>query len=154
MSDWANIAEILAAIGVIVSLIFVGLELRNNTEATESATREAVNQKDLNYLSLRLDSSVLATATAKFDSGEELSPLEISQLVHQEFVNFIIFEHSYYQYRKGVLEDSEWERHRNFVQTQIQNYPFSRTMWERRRSAFTPEFQDLVGKYYVVQAGQ
>jgi hypothetical protein len=87
---------------------------------SEWATREAVNQKDLNFLSLPLDSSVLATAHAKFDTGEELSPLESSQLVHQEYVNFIIFEYPFYQYLKGSLEKSEWERHRNIVQDQIQ----------------------------------
>ena len=41
LSDWANVAEIGAAIGVIVSLLFVGLQLQSNTEATEAATREA-----------------------------------------------------------------------------------------------------------------
>jgi len=151
LSDWANIAEILAAIGVIVSLLFVGLELRNNTEATESATREAVNQKDLNFLALRLDSSVLAIAHEKFESGEEISSLEESQLVHQEYVNFVIFEHSYYQYLKGALEDSEWERHRYIVEHQIQEFRYSRIMWKRHGHTFTPEFQELVGRYYVAE---
>jgi hypothetical protein len=82
LGDWANVAEIFAATGVIISLIFVGLQLQSNTEATEAATREAINQKDMEYLSLRLDSSVLATANAKLDNGEALSPLEESQFVH------------------------------------------------------------------------
>ena len=120
LADWANVAEICAATGVIISLIFVGLQLQSNTEATEAATREAINQKDMEYLSLRLDSSVLATATAKLDNGEALSPLEESQLIHQEYVNFISFEHSYYQYKKGIVEVDEWLRHENIVRLQIE----------------------------------
>lgn len=147
LSEWANLAEIGAAIGVIISLIFVGLELQNNTAATEAATRETVNQKDIHFLSLRIDSSVLARAHAKFESGEGLSTLEESQLVHQEYVNFVSFEHSYYQYRKGVLEEKEWLRHRNIIRLQIEEFPYSRIMWERSSNTFGPEFQELVNSF-------
>ena len=147
LSDWANVAEIGAATGVIISLIFVGLQLQTNTEATEAATREAINQKDMAYLSLRLDSSVLARANAKLDNGEPLSPLEESQLVHQEYVNFISFEHSFYQYRKGVLESEEWSRHENIVRLQIENSRHAQIMWARKRHTFTTGFQDLVDSF-------
>ena len=147
LADWANVAEICAATGVIISLIFVGLQLQSNTEATEAATREAINQKDMEYLSLRLDSSVLATATAKLDNGEVLSTLEDSQLVHQEYVNFISFEHSFYQYRKGILEPEEWLRHENIVRLQIERSRHAQKMWERKRNTFTTQFQELVDPF-------
>ena len=147
LSDWANVAEIGAATGVIISLIFVGLQLQSNTEATEAATREAMNRKDMAYLSLRLDSSVLATANAKLDNGEALSPLEDSQLVHQEYVNFIAFEHSFYQYRKGTLEAIEWSRHRNIVRLQIEDSPHAQKMWARKNHTFGPEFRELVDSF-------
>ena len=147
LSDWANVAEIGAAVGVIVSLIFVGLELQNNTAATAAATREAINQKDMEFLSLRLDSSVLAMAHAKLENGEELSPVETSQLVHQENVNFISFEHSFYQFQKGILEPDEWSRHENIVRIQIQGFRYSQIMWESHRHTFTPAFQELVDSF-------
>jgi hypothetical protein len=147
LSDWANVAEIGASAGVIISLIFVGLQLQSNTDVTEAATREAINHKDLEYLSLRLDSSVLARAHAKLENGEELTPLEESQAVHQEYVNFIAFEHSFYQYQKGFFEPEQWLRHRKIVQFQIEGFPPSRTMWERKHHTFTPEFQELVDSF-------
>ena len=147
LSDWANVAEIGAATGVIVSLIFVGLQLRSNTEATEAATREAINQKDMEYLSLRLDSSVLARAHAKRENGEALSPLEESQRVHEEYVNFVAFEHSFYQYEKGGLEPEEWLRHENIVRHQIQGSRYAQIMWARYHHHFTPEFQRLVDSF-------
>lgn len=147
LSDWANVAEIGAAVGVIISLIFVGLQLQSNTDATEAATREAINQKDMEFLSLRIDSSVLARAHAKFENGEELSRLEASQLVHQEYINFVAFEHSFYQYRKGVLEPKEWLRHRKIVQSQIEDFLYSQIMWKSKRYTFTPEFQELVDSF-------
>jgi hypothetical protein len=88
LSDWASVAEIVAAVAVAVSLLFVGLELQHNTAASESATREAINQKDIEFLSLYVDPAVLAVANAKAQNGETLSTLEESQLVAAEYVNF------------------------------------------------------------------
>jgi hypothetical protein len=147
LTEWANVAEIGAAVGVIISLIFVGLQLQSNTEATEAATREAINHKDMAYLSLRLDSAVLARANAKIDNGETLSPLEVSQLVHQEYVNFVSFEHSFYQFRKGALEAEEWSRHENIARFRIESSEHARAMWARKRHTFTPPFREVVDSF-------
>jgi hypothetical protein len=147
LTEWANVAEIGAAVGVIISLIFVGLQLQSNTEATEAATREAINHKDMAYLSLRLDSAVLARANAKIDNGETLSPLEVSQLVHQEYVNFLSFEHSFYKFRKGALEAEEWSRHENIARFRIESSEHARAMWARKRHTFTPPFREVVDSF-------
>ena len=147
LSDWANVAEIAAATGVVISLIYVGLELQSNTEATQAATREAINQKDMQFLSLRLDSSVLARAHDKRINGEELSSLEETQLIQEDYVNFVSFEHTFRQYQKGVITQDEWLRHENIVRIQIQGYEYSKLMWEYHHETFTPEFQELVNGF-------
>jgi len=147
LSDWANVAEIAAATGVVISLIYVGLELRSNTEATQAATREAINQKDMQFLSLRLDSSLLARAHAKLSKGEELSFLEESQLIQEDYVNFVSFEHTFRQYQKGVITRDEWLRHENIVRLQIQGYEYSKLMWQYHHETFTLEFQELVNSF-------
>lgn len=42
LSDWAQLAEIVAAIAVVVSLVYVGIGLRDNTAAVRSAALQAV----------------------------------------------------------------------------------------------------------------
>jgi hypothetical protein len=147
LSDWANVAEIAAATGVVISLIYVGLELRSNTEATQAATREAINQKDMQFLSLRLDSSLLARAHAKRYKGEELTFLEESQLIQEDYVNFVSFEHTFRQYQKGVITQDEWLRHENIVRRQIQGYEYSKLMWQYHHETFTPKFQEIVNSF-------
>lgn len=147
LSDWANVAEIGAAAGVIISLIFVGLELQSNTDATQAATREAMNQKDLDFLALRLDSSVLAVASAKRQNNEGLSPLEESQLLQMEYINFVAFEHSYRQYQKGFLGSDDWLRHENIARAQIERSQYAQAMWLRKRDTFTPDFRALVDSF-------
>ena len=147
LSDWASVAEIGAATGVIVSLIFVGLELQSGTEATEAATREAINRKDLAFLSLQIDSSVLARANTKRRNGEELTPLEKDQLVREQYINFASFDYSFTEFRRGAQDLDGWLRHRKIVQSVIENSQDAKVMWERRQHDFTPEFQELVNSF-------
>jgi hypothetical protein len=42
LSGWANIAEILGAIAVVVSLLFVGFQINDGNRATRAATEQAV----------------------------------------------------------------------------------------------------------------
>ncbi len=144
LADWANVAEIGAATGVVISLIFVGLELRSNTEATEAATREAVLQVGIEFLALRIDSSVLASAHSKGRIGEELSPPEEYQLEHEQFINFIGFAHSHYLYQHGFLDVDKWSRHKQVVEDMIKFNRHSQIMWASKHDFFTPEFQELV----------
>jgi hypothetical protein len=62
-------------------------------------------------------------------------------------VNFISFEHSFYQYRKGALESEEWSRHENIVSLQIERSSQAQEMWKRKRHTFTIPFQDLVDSF-------
>ena len=144
LQKWALIAEVIGAVAVVVSLIFVGIELRSNTEATRAATREAINQKDIDFLSLRLDSSVIAQAMSKMQNGESLSQLEESQLIAQQYVNFMIFEHTFYQFTEGVLDDNDWARHENIARLNIQNNEYAQSMWEQSHDTFTPEFREVI----------
>ena len=147
LSGWANVAEIGAATGVIISLIFVGLELRSNTEATEAASREAVLRVGIEYLSLRVDSAVLARAHSKRSNGEELSPPEEYQLEHEQFINFIGFSHSHYLFQHDFLDADKWLRHKGIVERMIRNNRHSQIMWESKREQFTPEFRKLVDSF-------
>ena len=142
LSDWANVAEIGAATGVIISLIFVGLEIRNNTDATEAATRESMLQVGIEFLSLRVDSTVLARAHTNLRNGEELSPDEEYQLEHEQYINFIGFAHSYYQYQQGFLDSAAWLRRKNVIQLVINGYPQSRIMWGKKTSSSSPSFRN------------
>jgi len=41
LSDWSSIAEIAAAFGVILSLLFVGLQIKEGNEETRASTMQA-----------------------------------------------------------------------------------------------------------------
>ncbi len=144
LQDWANIAEIAAAIAVVCSIVYLGLEVRDNTRATESATRQGFAMQDMVFIDSAIDSSIVARAVAKRESGEELSNLENSQLVQWQHLNFRIFENAYYQYKKGMLDESEWKRYEVIIRKNILHNRAAQEMWEGKRHIFTPDFAAVV----------
>src|SRR5215470_13961203 len=43
LQDWSNFAQVIGAIAVVVSLFYVGFQIKRNTSAVRSATAQAVH---------------------------------------------------------------------------------------------------------------
>lgn len=141
LSEWSLIAEIVGGAAVIVSLFYLAYQLNQNTRITEASMRSTLAAQDIEFLSLRIDSSVVAIATTKKRNGEQLSAHEDEQLISLQSVNFRVFEHSYYQYQKGILEPEEWQRHENIAQRNLLTNEHAQKMWERSAgSSFSVDF--------------
>ena len=138
LAEWASIAEIVASIAVILSLVYLAYEVRQNTLVMQANARQEFAAQDLAYLATALDPSIVAQALAKFEEGEALTSLEHSQLVNRQHMNFRVFENAHYQFRRGTLEASEWGRYRVIVHSLICEYEPAQTMWNEHN--FAPEF--------------
>lgn len=51
LSDWSSIAEIAAAFGVILSLVFVGLQIKEGNEETRASTMQAALEAEMMFQS-------------------------------------------------------------------------------------------------------
>ena len=143
LQDWASIAEIMGAVAVVLSLIYVGYGLRENTRAIEAQTRQAFSAQDMTFFETALDQSVIAMAEAKRQEGAALSGLEQSQLETREHMNFRIFEHAFYQFRKGTLEEDEWDRYARIIRNKCIDVS-ALSMWNGNKEIFQPDFRKFV----------
>jgi len=109
LNDWL---QIIGIIGVIASLIFVGLQLKQSHEIALSAAYQA-----------RADASVAmsmsAANTPEFTSGTaKLYKVEFDKITAQEFValeyNFgaimTLYENQHQQYELGFLPEEHWAK--------------------------------------------
>ena len=74
LSDWASIAEIIAAVGVILSLIFVGLQINEGNQETRAATVQAAADGEAFVIATTLNHAGLwqkVITGAPLDRGEE-----------------------------------------------------------------------------------
>jgi hypothetical protein len=79
LTDWASIAEVVGAFGVVVSLIYVGLQVRDNTEEVRATNRQQLIGRAHAATNGAATNSELAAAMAKSTNGETLTPTESVQ---------------------------------------------------------------------------
>jgi hypothetical protein len=138
----ALVAEIVGAIAVVVSLVFVGLQLAQSNDLA----REAAEQKQIESigaLSLVVaENPYLAELMARDQAGEALSPAERVAVTALMTHGQRTWEALYYQYRAGRVSPELWEAHR--VQARaIQNTPMGKATWEGRKNWFSKSYREF-----------
>ena len=141
LSDLSNLGTFVSAIGVLASLIFVGIQLRQNTGAKRDAASRA-HVSSLNELLVPVvENGEVANLWRRGLTG-------MKNLNNDERVRFIIMAGSIYRYAEcarlqwlhGHLEVAHW----NFLErihTEIANQPGMRDYWAIRGSWYAADFQ-------------
>ena len=141
LDQLANIAEIIAAVLVIVSLIYVGLQIRQNTEASRLTAAQAYTDS---YIALL--SSVVTTPnlTNVMHRGlADLSTLDDDETV--QFVTFmdqvcLMYQSFFYQRERGVLNRPLFNMATNAM-IDLLAAPGMHQYWATRRHWYDQEFQ-------------
>ena len=106
LQDVASVAEIVASVGVILSLIFVGLQLNEGNRETRAATTQSVLQTEMDMVKVFIDHSATwekIIAGAPLAAGAETrKAINLYNLAMLESAN------RYLQFRSGYLEEKSW----------------------------------------------
>ena len=104
-----NFGEFIAAIGVVASLMFVGLQIRQSTNATRAQTHQAVTQSILTVGSLvAMRPDVFGRCCQTEDSLEGLSPGDATFFLSAMFGMFKYFELMFVQHKDGSIDSERW----------------------------------------------
>jgi hypothetical protein len=111
LSEWAAIAEIVAAVGVILSLIFVGLQINEGNKETRAATMQAALDGEAFFVATVLNHvgtwQKIVTG-APLESGEEMrTAILLYNLLMTEN------ENRFHQFYSGYLDSQAWQARLN-----------------------------------------
>jgi hypothetical protein len=137
LSDWSSIAEIAAAFGVILSLIFVGHQIKEGNEETRASTMRAALETEMAF-----QSEVLRYGDTweKISAGTPITdPVETRRGIILFSMLMTAQENRYHQYQAGYLENMPGGLNR------IVQLPFF-DVWRTSVGADsrTPEYLELV----------
>ena len=110
--DWL---ETIAIFGVIASLIFVGLEMRQSQRITLSAAYQARADSSMTLRMASLESETLQSARAKLGQGmglDQLTPEEAIVLRERWNAQLVYLENMHYQYVSGFISEEQWQSNR------------------------------------------
>jgi hypothetical protein len=108
LSDWASIAEVIGAMAVVISLIYVGFQIKANTIEVRATNRQELVSRSLIATHTAASSPELAGALAKAAEGAPLTPVELAQ--YRYFVRGMQYDiqEAYLLYHEGLLDEAYW----------------------------------------------
>jgi hypothetical protein len=146
------IGQIVGALAVVISLIYVASEVRRNTSATQLAAmrsmRDAFNQWIQQLAQYPDLTEIYNRGIHDFESLERTDSARFSILMHGAFRNF---EEIYYLRAKGHLEQGVW-RGWDTAMRDVNGYPEVQSWWRLRSHWFNEEFAKFID--YVQQTAK
>ncbi len=147
LEQLANIAEVFGLIVVAITLIFLTLQMRQNTKALRLGTANSAQEQIGNqiYRPLADDPSLAEIFIKGLDDPSSLSSVETARFVAFFQNQLFTVQNQYYQWKRGVLDDALWRGWRR-IQTNVYASPGYRFVWQQRKFSLSDEFVDYCEK--------
>jgi hypothetical protein len=141
LEQWALVAQIVSAVAVIASLIFVGVQLRQATSAIRATSSQAHSALYTDLVRSIIDNSDFARVwPIGLTRPKELSEEEWVRFVAYASALFRLYESSRVQWLNGRLDEEHW----NTIERQASDFghlPGLNLAWGLRGHWFSPEFR-------------
>jgi len=144
LTDLANIGQVIGAIAVVISLIYVALQIRQNTNAVRAATVQSVHEHFANwYTTFASDPSLSAVVINGLKDYGSLSETDKARLV-AIFMAFLSYsQNAFLKWRQGLLAPSLWLGWEQVIMNLV-CAPGGKAFWKERSYLFGEEFRRYV----------
>lgn len=144
LSDWASIAEVVGALAIVISLIYVGVQVTDNTAAIRStATNDATATMQAWYLEM---GSNRQASDVWFDGISSHVPID----THDEFQYMMSMhsammgmQNSYLLSQEGTI-DVEFREATTRAIVAVKDLPGMDRYWRQRKEFFHADFAEYV----------
>ena len=130
------IGQIIGAGAVFVTLVYLAVQIRQNTASIQASARQAIAENDQQFLFRVMDNPELSLLRYK----AELTDAEKIRLSMYLVAIFRMRENLWRQYREGVLDEATWKSYSSsiaaFASPRVRNWLDNETIAQQ----FDPEF--------------
>jgi len=149
---FSRFVELVTAACVIVSLVFVGFEVRQNTQVARGQARQELASLNQEWL-------LLVSTDTKFNElwdrawiqGSELSDLEQRQATAMMLMNLRRLENVFLQYREGLVSESALSSYGFQGLRLYEGAPF-RQWWPGGQRGFDSDFAAYFNQRFGISA--
>ena len=144
--DLAQMAEIIAAVGVIITLTYVALELSENTAAVRAGTSQAIFDSSREFvLDVALSEDLSRIRSVGSLDFEDLSLEEAARFRALVLGNWIYFQNVWIQWTLGVVDERVWGTYLRMFCGQLRG-PGTVKVWKQQQRAFDQDFVTFVSE--------
>ncbi|WP_258104176.1 hypothetical protein [Marinoscillum sp. MHG1-6] len=141
------IVELVSAIAVIWTLIYLAKQIKDSTNIAASNARQAISESLLSNTITYFSDSEFRSIFNKHLKGEELKTEQILYLATYSYFFFRSYENIHYQYRNKLVSTEDWGAFRTNLKALCQT-PALRDFWKRENQNFNKSFQAEVSKIF------
>ncbi len=139
-----NFGEFVGAIAVVLTLIYLTTQIRQNTTALRSAAAQDVQHNFAGwYSSVQAEPSLLSISAKGMTDLPSLSETEKQQFIAHFMVFCSHIQDAFYKWQEGSLSPELW-RGWEYVSMQLFLSPGGKDFWDERDFMFADAFQTYV----------
>lgn len=144
LEDIYFLSQIISALALVVSLLFVGIQIRHNTMSTQTARHQSIVQAISDWsrdVALNTEiSALLGKGSANFELLEPVQRLQFSLLHVALFRNY---ENIYYQHEQRAIDHHVWEGWSYRMRATFA-LPGVRAWWVPQRDSYSEAFRNFL----------
>ena len=139
------IGEIVGAVAVVVTLIYLAIQIRQNTESTRTAAETAISQNLAGWLAQGVTDPELGRLyDVAVTDPESLSEEEARRFLWYIAEYFVLLESQFVMFVKGDISQRTWDVKAHVLLGLIQN-PLIGSWWDSGATTFNPDFIEYLG---------
>lgn len=145
LEELAYISQVVGVIAVFASLIFVGLQIRQNTKALKATSHHAVTDS-FNAINNMIanDPTVARRWQLGMAGAAELSEYERASVAMMMLGYMRIFETLYYQYTNGTLDKKLFDAELKTLKWTVTENPGFLAWWSTNPISLSTEFRTFI----------
>ncbi len=153
LSEWAAIAEVIGAIAVVITLIYLAIQIKHSKESLDANTRairgQAISDITRNVhdqMHMLIQGHDVATAFQRFATDEQLNPIDAFLLDSVLSAVFVARQNEYFQWKQGLIDEDVFRSLHHVILTCLGS-PNGQHWWDNEgRRMFTADFVAFVDK--------
>jgi hypothetical protein len=151
---WGDLAQIVSAAASTAAVIFLAVQITENTKALRSQAHFnglSLGQRSLELL-IEHDSLDRAVSTCAA-AADAVSADNWNKCLNYYLMSFNAFEYWYYQHADGSLPDYLWTGADTWWKSQIETNPAIRRFWEESKEFFDDPFRSYISRQFADKSG-
>ena len=156
IADLGSLGEFFGSIAVVVTLIFLTLQMRQNTKAVQTSTSAVMVTHwidNANAFATDPDLSMIWNRAIQ-EGTENIDRAEMLRLIYWLIGNLKSVEFAYLQWRSGNLPEELWATNKRGLNNLVAGNPLlNTTLWNfALKPTFTDDFQQVVESMIAARA--
>ena len=146
LSDLASIGTFISAVAVVVSLVYLGSQIRQARIHQQAAIRSERASR-IAAMNIAAQEPSIAVAISKGATGsDDISDTQYAQFAHFCRASFYNAEDTYFQHKLGLISEEAFASFVASVQGWASRAPGMRAAWKQFRGLFVSEFAEWMDR--------